>query len=448
MRTRSESDELSCNTLIDAASERGVIDHEQRDRLYALARELAGNLAANHAAAEPNARREVRRGFNAVTIAYTVGAVLVLFALGWFLADRWTALGPSGVLVASVVYAAAFAGAAAVLRSRRFDVAGGIAAVLAISMTPVWTWAVLRLTGEWPDPLAWDNALARYEPFIASRLIIIDLATIGVALATLRRVRFFAVAAPIAVAFVALMLHLVRALGDPRLAWYMGPYVLWVVACTLFVIAYTIDRRQPPDEDYAVWFYIAGMLALAAGYVQGWQPLGAWRHATPLVALALIVASLYLRRRTLLLGGGVAAFAYLGYLAFDVFRRMIALPLALAALGLLVIVATVWMQRRFPALVERVSRVDDTAGKALPTGPIAVLGPLAIAVTAMIFAVGEAKERAAEQDWQASLYRRRARNEVLMNARARPVAPSGAPETGAGTLPNRGVTETTPRTPP
>jgi len=302
----------------------------------------------------------------------------------------------------------------------------------------VWTWALLRLTGEWPDPLAWDNALARYEPFVASRLIVLDLATIGVALVALRRVSFFALGAPIAVAFVAFMLHLARALGDPRIAWYMGPYVLWVIACTLFVIAYTVDRRQPADEDYASWFYIAGMLVLAAGYIQGWRPLGAWRHATPLVALALIVASLYLRRRTLLIGGGVAAVAYLGYLAFDVFRRVIALPLALATLGLVVIVATVWMQRRFPALVERVSRDEPAGGKALPTGPIAVLGPLAIAITAMVFAVGEAKEKAAEQEWQASLYRQRARHEVLANRRARP----------AGTLPPGRVTETTPRTVP
>jgi O-antigen ligase len=84
------------------------------------------------------------------------------------------------------------------------------------------------------------------------------------------------------------------------------------------------------------------------------------------VAAALVTASLYLRRRTLLLAGGIAAFGYLGYLAFDVFRRVVALPIALAALGLLVIVATVWMQRRFPKLVDRVSREDAAGVKTLP----------------------------------------------------------------------------------
>ena len=84
-------------------------------------------------------------------------------------------------------------------------------------------------------------------------------------------------------------------------------------------------------------------------------------------------------------------------------------PIAVAALGLLVIVATVWMQRRFPALVSRVSGDGREDHKALPTGPIAVLGPLAIALTAMLFAAGEARERTTERDWRNTYYNRRAK---------------------------------------
>jgi hypothetical protein len=343
------------------------------------------------------------------------------------------------VLGVSVLYAAAFAGAAMLLRRRGFELAGGLAAVLAVAMTPVWSWAVLRLTGEWPDPLAWDNALARFDPYIASRLIVVELATIGVALATLRRVRFFVLAAPVAIALVGLMLHLGRALGDPRLASYVGPYYACVIACTMFAVAYAVDRRQPKDEDYALWFYVAGALMLAFGYVQVWSSIGAWRHALPLVAAALVIASLYLRRRVLLLAGGVAAFGYLGYLAFDVFKRVIGLPVALATLGLIVIVTTVWMQRRFPALVERVSRAEQDGSKVLPAGPIAVLGPLAIALTAMLFAVPEARERNAEQDWRASIYRQRMKHEALAKKQAPPADSLSGTPSGAGVpKPRRG----------
>ena len=164
---------------------------------------------------------------------------------------------------------------------------------------------------------------------------------------------------------------------------------------------------------------------LLVAYVEVWQYIGRWRHALPLVAAALVTASLYLRRRTLLVAGGFAAFGYLGYLAFDVFRRVVALPIALATLGLLVIVATVWMQRRFPKIVDRVSREDAAGVKMLPAGGLAVLGPLAIAFTAMVFAGREAEERTAERDWRNAFYVRRARHE--MRERPRPAAPAPTP---------------------
>jgi hypothetical protein len=270
----SEADRLSCDRLIDAAAERGIIDRDQHEQLRTLVLELSATPnveGAGGAMPHATAPREAPRGFNAITIAYALGALLVLVALGWFLADRWSALGPGGVLAVSLFYTAAFTGAAMLLRQRGFMVAGGVAAVLAVVMTPFWSWAVLRLTGEWPDPLAWDNALARYEPYMASRGIIVELATIGVALGTMRRVRFFALSAPVAVAFIGLLFHLGTALGDPRLSWYVGPYYQCVIACALFAIAYAVDRRQPPGEDYALWFYVAGAVTLAVGYVQVWR---------------------------------------------------------------------------------------------------------------------------------------------------------------------------------
>jgi len=425
MRTSTEPD-IPAARLISVAVERGIIDATQRDALAALSAELTAVSGHRHDEADDIApAREAHRGFNAITVAYSLGALLVLFALAWFLFERWKVLGPFGVLVVALLYAAAFVGVGTLLRRRGFGVAGGLAIVLAVAMTPVWAWAILRLTGEIPDPGIWTDPLSRYEPYIASRLIVLDLATIGVALVALRRVSFSVLGAPIAVALVALLLHLGQALGDPRLSWYIGPYYQCVVACGMIAIAYAVERRQPPGEDYAFWVYLAGLVMLLVAYVQVWQYIGRWRHALPLVAAALVTASLYLRRRTLLVAGGFAAFGYLGYLAFDVFRRVVALPIALATLGLLVIVATVWMQRRFPKIVDRVSREDAAGVKMLPAGGLAVLGPLAIAFTAMVFAGREAEERTVDREWRDAFYQRRARHE--MRARQRPTAPAPTP---------------------
>src|SRR5262245_35441664 len=138
MRTRSESNPLS--TLVDAALERGIIDASQRDRLLSLARELASdapsvNTPNTDAALEATPSAEARGGFNAITVAYSLGAMLVLFALGWFLVDRWRSLGPIGVFAVSALYAIAFAACAVTLLSRGFRIAGGLASMLAVGMT-------------------------------------------------------------------------------------------------------------------------------------------------------------------------------------------------------------------------------------------------------------------------------------------------------------------------
>jgi hypothetical protein len=427
MRTRSEADAPLLDRLIRAAGDRGIIDASQATAMRALAAEIAADDLP------PPVSSEARRAFNPVIIAYSVGAMLVLFALGWFLADRWRDLGAAGVLGVSALYTAAFAATARELGRRGFRVGGGLAATLAVAMTPVWTFALLRLAGEWPPATEWNDPLVQYQPWIASRWIILELATIGLGLAVMRRVRFVTLAIPVAAAFVALLVHAGQALGDPRLAWYTGPYYLAAVACLVLAIGYLIDQRQPAGEDYASWFYVAGAVVLLVAYLQLWNKIGPWRHALPLVAAALVVASLYLRRRVLLIAGGVAAFGYLAYLALDVFRRVVALPIALAGLGLLVIGGTVWMQRRFPSLVQRVSSDGAGGRKELPGGLIAAFGPVVIAVTALLFSVPEARERTIDREFRNDLNRRAA-----SRAKSRGSAPA-TPSGGRGSDSTPGV---------
>src|SRR5215217_6844818 len=65
-----------------AAVARGVITEAQHAAVLALA----------GMAPPAEQRGEAPRGFNWVTVAYAAGAAAVLFAFGWFLVDRWSAL--------------------------------------------------------------------------------------------------------------------------------------------------------------------------------------------------------------------------------------------------------------------------------------------------------------------------------------------------------------------
>src|SRR5215510_6496266 len=86
----------SLTDLIDRAVARGIITAEQADALRAL--ETEKSRGPPHI--------EAPRGFNVVSIAYGLGALLVVFAFAWFLFYRWDALGPWGVFVVALVYAA------------------------------------------------------------------------------------------------------------------------------------------------------------------------------------------------------------------------------------------------------------------------------------------------------------------------------------------------------
>ena len=181
---------LTTEGLLQRALSRGVITPEQHVSLLALAAE------------DGVGAREMPRGFNWVTVAYALGALLVVFAGGWFLAQRWLSLGPAGVL-AVVLFYAVLAGAASLWLERRdFREAAGIAAMVAVSLTPVVVWALESLTGLWPAETWGQPYYPNYPPAEASRWLVAELATILAALIVLRRRPWWVVVFPIAVSLV------------------------------------------------------------------------------------------------------------------------------------------------------------------------------------------------------------------------------------------------------
>src|SRR5215213_3287423 len=76
--------------LLRRALARRIITRAQYDAILAL------DPGAD--ATVPDDRPEVARGFNWTSVAYVLGAMVVVFAFGWFLVDQWDSLGAAGVL--------------------------------------------------------------------------------------------------------------------------------------------------------------------------------------------------------------------------------------------------------------------------------------------------------------------------------------------------------------
>ncbi|AHG89575.1 Protein of unknown function DUF2157, membrane [Gemmatirosa kalamazoonensis] len=367
----------------------GVITPAQRDALLALP--------------EPT-RDDARSTLDGVTIAYWLGAALVVFALGWFLADRWEPLGPAGVLGVALAYGALLGAVATRLARVGFPLAAGVACALVPLTTSLVAWSLLRLTGEWPGDRA--SALLRYEPYMITRRLVVELSGALAALlmlrglAAARPVRRTPIGVPLAAAAAAVLaecttLVAIAAAGDERLL-YMRGWAYGAAGTVLFGIAYATDVRQrPPDdaarEDFAAWLYLAACIVLEAGLLDAFSVGPAARHGLVVVALAQLGAAARLRRRVLLVAGMANAIWYLGYLAFDVFEGVVGFPLLLAAFGVAVLVVTVLVQRRFPSLVRR---DGDWRPPSLPGGWLAAWAPAVVLAALLAVAVPRARQRA------------------------------------------------------
>ncbi len=376
---------LTEQQLIDAVR-RKLITPAQYDALLQMEpAELSPHAAPGGgvldiaATAEMAGAREMPRGFTWITIAYYLGALTVMFAFGWFLIDRWEALGPVGILAVTSIYAALFVVTGEYLRRQGYRVAGALVTALAVGMVPLVVWAIQKNLGLWPDgpgrvgpyggpyggPYPAPDGVPTRQLLNA---VVIDLATVVAATAAFWRLRFGFLLAPAAIALALLPRMLVELVLDEELGRYAEVWVLAATGAGLVTIAFAIDRRDRDRADFAYWPYLVGVIVSFVSMVQLWERYPGVRHLAPIAGLMIIIASLTLRRVIFLVFGGVVVYAYLAWLAFDLFRSSTFFPIVLATLGLSIILAAVWVQRTYPRLVARVNAGLSDPRPWLPAG--------------------------------------------------------------------------------
>lgn len=373
---------MDSRDLLEHGVSSGIITADQRDALLSL----------DGSAGAP---REAARTFNGITIAYGVGALVVLFAFGWFLVDRWKVLGDAGIFGLAVAYASVFLMVAHVLRREGFVTARGVAVLLAVAMVPLAMRALLRWSGLWTPQLDLMCSMP-VRPFTACQgePLAIELATVAAALIALRALPFPPLMIPIAVVFVTLPERMLRDWVATDINGVVVGWRFMVVASLVAATAYLIDLRRR-DGDYGFWLWVAASISALVAGVNLFGGDASLRHAFLPASLVVLAGAVILRRRVLAVLGIIALFGYLAWLANDVFKLTLAFPLLLAALGIAIIIVTVWLQRRFPAIVRRLGG-DVSQPPRFPGGVVALLAPALLGVLLMQDARAIDRERRAD----------------------------------------------------
>ena len=289
--------------------------------------------------------------FDVTNVAYYLGSLIVIGAMGWFMNRAWELFGGPGIFAIASCYAVCFLLAGRTLWKQDLRIPGGLLFTIAVCMTPLAVYGLERWTGFWPenDP----GQYANFHPYLNGSWLLMEAATVVAGLAALRIWRFPFLTAPIAYALWYMSMDLVELFGNHQgMGWEEKQIVSSVFGGVMLLVAYLTDLRGKAD-DYAFWGYLFGLMAFwgALSSMDSDSELGKLVYC--LINLGLIFCSLILKRRTFIVFGALGFFGYLGHLAYRVFADSILFPFALSLLGIGIICLGVQYQRRRKMIDER-----------------------------------------------------------------------------------------------
>jgi hypothetical protein len=298
-----------------------------------------------------------------VTVAYYFGAFIILLAGTIFVGLQWEDLGRPGQLVASWGAVAGLWLLGAWLKRAGHELGGNLLIFAGTGVVPLGVYTLLRLLNLWPDA----SDAATYQAFyrtIDAAWLLLEVASIAITVAVIWVSRFPLLTLLLAFWGWYLSMDLTElvvrhddfAWGPPE--WTVGA----LVGAGMLALGVWLQRRHS-GQEWSLWFYLFGHIALLGNLAA----LALGDDALPgvlflAVYVGFVIASIWLQARVFLVFGAIGVYAYVAKLAFDVFDRSLGFTVALAAIGLLIVLVTVayerharpWLARRFGALPARV----------------------------------------------------------------------------------------------
>lgn len=326
-RESSEGWWVSRNTL-DEAVTHGIVTQSQRENLE----DFFGSARDTAEKPYPTSPR-----FDLAHLAYYFGAMIIISALTWFVVSAWEDLPGWGLSVVAALYATGFA-----LAGRRFTrsadtfVFGGLLVTIATCLTPLFVYGIQKSAGLWTG-----EPPGQYHDFyvwIRSGWFLMELSTVGVILATMRKVHFAFLAAPLAFTLWFMSMDIAPLLFGPLTgagAWETRRWVSMAFGLAMIGCALLTDlKRRPGKPDYGFWLHLFGTLTFWGGLTLLGSDSELGKAIYAAINILLVLASIAFMRRIYLVLGALGVYGYLGHLAWRVFEDFLLFPPVLVLVGL------------------------------------------------------------------------------------------------------------------
>ena len=185
--------------------------------------------------------------------------------------------------------------------------------------------------------------------------VYMEVATIAAAALALRffPFPFIVMVASVALWFLSMDLALLLLHRQPAQIWEADwdfrRNVSMVFGVAMIAVAWAIDVKWARLGDFGFWLHLFGALTFWGALSSGsGDAIGKAVYCA--INVGLVALAVFLGRRVYAVVGAIGICAYLGYLAADAFKDVLAFSFALSAIGLAVIFAGVWLQRRQRAI--------------------------------------------------------------------------------------------------
>ena len=319
---------------LDNAVEKEIISQDQADRLFAFFQ--------SQPATGPR--------FDFTHVLYYLGGLIAIGAMTLFMTLGWESFGGWGIFFISLAYAGVGLKLANQFQTKGYAIPAGICAAFVVALTPLAIYGLQQAMGWWPDSSGYRD----YHRYIKWHWLYMELGTLIVGALVFYRYRYPFLLMPVAVTLWYLSMDIAAMLAGGYANFELRALVSMYFGLLITLFAFWVDMRGYKSGDYAFWLYLFGVIAFWGGMTSQYSDSELSKFIYFIINLLMISVGVVIARRVFVVFGALGAAFYLGHLANVVFKDSLLFPIALTAIGLVLIYLGVLWQKHEQHISERI----------------------------------------------------------------------------------------------